>query len=263
MLRISAQKLVDSLDDLTAIRILALQAAPNTLMTLDTTTPSRIRHLIEQLTEMKLTMTVKSVRELQEAGANPNAEFVKNIVIAIQDRLRDELEEKLIFCIRENAEYFEPKEPLFGVDFQNKFPTNGIFELDEAGKCLALNRDTAAVFHLMRLMEIGIRATAKSLGIPDPIKPSDRNWYQILRNVKDENDQRSTGKTKKWTVPGDREFFESAYASLDAVRVAWRNPTMHIENKYTSDEAGHIFVAVRGFMRRLASRMDEQGLPLA
>jgi hypothetical protein len=33
------------------------------------------------------------------------------------------------------------------------------------------------------------------------------------------------------------EFFEIAYASLDAVRVAWRNPTTHVENKYTDDEA--------------------------
>src|SRR5215468_5223649 len=140
MLRIYAHKLVDSLDDLTAIRVLALQEAPpGTQMTLDTTTRSRIGHLIEQLTEMKLTMTVKSVRELKEAGANPNVEFLRHIVSEIQGRLRDELEEKLIFCIRENVEYFEPEEPLFGVDFQNKFPTNGIFELDEAGKCLALS----------------------------------------------------------------------------------------------------------------------------
>jgi hypothetical protein len=253
MLRITARKFVDSLDDLTAIRMLALRAAPNTLMTLDTTTRSRIRHLIEQLTEMKLTMTVKSVCALQEAGANANAEFLKHIVSEIQGRLGDELEEKLIFCIRENAEYFEPKEPLFGVDFQNKFPTNGIFELDEAGKCLALSRETAAVFHLMRLMEIGIRATAKSLGIPDPIKPSDWNWYQILKRMKDENDQRSAGKTKRWTVPGDREFFESAYASLDAVRVAWRNPTMHIENKYTFDEADNMLVASCSTAQRMGN----------
>ena len=38
---------------------------------------------------------------------------------------------------------------------------------------------------------------------------------------------------------------------------------MHIENKYTGEEAVHIFNAVRAFMKQLASRMDEQGLPLA
>ena len=38
---------------------------------------------------------------------------------------------------------------------------------------------------------------------------------------------------------------------------------MHVENKYTDAEAEHLFVAVKGLMTKLASRMDEGGLPLA
>jgi hypothetical protein len=38
---------------------------------------------------------------------------------------------------------------------------------------------------------------------------------------------------------------------------------MHIEKKYTDDEAEHIFVAVKGFMKKLASRCDEMGEPKA
>lgn len=38
---------------------------------------------------------------------------------------------------------------------------------------------------------------------------------------------------------------------------------MHVEKKYTDDEAEHIFSAVKGFMKGLASRMDEDGFPLA
>jgi hypothetical protein len=38
---------------------------------------------------------------------------------------------------------------------------------------------------------------------------------------------------------------------------------MHVENKYTDDEAEDIFRAVRGFMKKLASRMDENGEPKA
>ena len=57
--------------------------------------------------------------------------------------------------------------------------------------------------------------------------------------------------------------FEALYVSLDAVKNPWRNATMHVENKYTDEEAEHIFFAVKGFMKRLTSRMDENGLPLA
>jgi hypothetical protein len=53
------------------------------------------------------------------------------------------------------------------------------------------------------------------------------------------------------------------YALLDAVKDAWRNPTMHIETKYTPEEASNIFATVRGFMKKVAGRMDENGEPKA
>lgn len=137
----------------------------------------------------------------------------------------------------------------------------GAFELDEAAKCRALGRPTAAVFHLMRLMEIGVRATARCLGIPDPLKPAERNWGRILGGIK-------AGIDAKWPtgsdrISGDGALFEALHASLDAVKNPWRNATMHVENKYTDSEAEMIFLAVKGFMTRLADRCDENGLPLA
>jgi hypothetical protein len=38
---------------------------------------------------------------------------------------------------------------------------------------------------------------------------------------------------------------------------------MHVEKKYTPDEAEHIFGATQGFMRMLADRCDENGDPKA
>jgi hypothetical protein len=38
---------------------------------------------------------------------------------------------------------------------------------------------------------------------------------------------------------------------------------MHVENKYTTEEAEHIFGAVKGFTMKLASRCDENGDPKA
>jgi hypothetical protein len=136
--------------------------------------------------------------------------------------------------------------------------------LDEAAKCLALGRATACVFHLMRLMEVGIRAVARCLNIPDPTRAADRNWGAILREIKTDLDAHvGVAPMKAWATSGDKELFESAYASLDAVRVAWRNTTMHVENKYTIDEGEHILAAVKGFMTKLASRCDENGDPKA
>lgn len=179
----------------------------------------------------------------------------------IDSRLRDELSDVTLLTLSPKEQgYFEPAEALFGKDFEAKFPT-GLFELDEAAKCMALGRGTAAVFHLMRMMEIGVRAVARSLQIPDPIRPAQRNWGDILRKVWDAIELKWPTAATRMT--GDGQVFEALYASLDAVKNPWRNATMHVENKYTDEEAEHIFVAVRGFMKRLASRMDEQGQPLA
>ena len=53
---------------------------------------------------------------------------------------------------------------LFGDDVARAFPSSK-GDIDEAGKCLALDRGTACVFHLMRILEIGLQLLAAKLGI--------------------------------------------------------------------------------------------------
>lgn len=181
------------------------------------------------------------------------------------NRMYDEVD--LNYCMilsQSERKLFDPTSPHFGEDFAVKFAVNGAFEADEAAKCLALGRSTAAVFHLMRVMEVGIRAVARCLGIADPIKDADRNWGKMLDTIKDELDSRGPAPKRPWaTGTSDKALFARILASLDAVRVAWRNPTMHVENKYTPDEAEHIFLTVRGFMKAIAVRCDEEGMPAA
>jgi hypothetical protein len=38
---------------------------------------------------------------------------------------------------------------------------------------------------------------------------------------------------------------------------------MHVEKTYTEEQANHVFAVVRGFMEKVASRLDENGQPLA
>jgi hypothetical protein len=61
----------------------------------------------------------------------------------------------------------------------------------------------------------------------------------------------------------DGQFFEEAYAALAAIQNPYRNATMHLDQKYTPEEARHVFEMVGGFMRKVSSRMDENGMPLA
>ena len=74
----------------------------------------------------------------------------------IQSCLRDELSLSTVFVISaDKVRYFQTNDPLFGAEVDGKFPS-AAFEIAEAGKCLALERSTAAVFHLMRALEVAI-----------------------------------------------------------------------------------------------------------
>jgi len=154
-----------------------------------------------------------------------------------------------------SRELWEPTHPLFGDEFKNAFPRAN-YDLDEASKCLALGRGTAAVFHLMRIMEAGLHAVHACLGIPVSLVGTDRNWGNILKRVR----EAIAARGNRWE---EKEQFQELYALLDAVKDAWRNATMHIESKYTPDESDHVFRMVRGFMKKLSSRMDENGDPKA
>jgi hypothetical protein len=219
--------------------------------------------LMEQLRGDEFALCRRAAERLIETlRTNDDPTQIVGHVDDLRRRLLDQAEamESLWLSPTERDRY-APRAPLFGAAFETKYVSGGIFELDEAAKCLALGRSTAAVFHLMRLMEIAVRSVARCLQIPDPIQPAQRNWGAVLKSVRDAIDA-------KWsTTPartnGDGEFFDALYASLDAVKNPWRNSTMHPANKYTTEEAEHIYAAVRGFVMKLADRCDENGDPQA
>jgi hypothetical protein len=222
---------------------------------------------IKQLTILEASVTLKSAKRLKSLLANDEAtpQLLTKRLADLDERLSDELPStKVLVVDAKTREYFDPKPPLFGDEVRGKF-SSAVDEIDEAGNCYALGRPTAAVFHLMRVMETGIKAAAKSLGLPDPIKPNDRTWGAILGTIKTEIDRRSkpAAVPPVWLRSNDAAFFWEVHASLDSVKMAWRNTTMHLEKKYDDDAAESILLAVAAFMTKLASRMDENGVPLA
>lgn len=221
-----------------------------------------IRSNLEQL---DLRMAEKHAERILRDCAQPGYDgaYFSHAIQELSTRIKDEVElEFFLYLTPEEADFYKPSKPLFGKQVQNQFP-DASFEIDEAGKCLGLDRPTACVFHLMRVMEISLRAVYASMGLPAITKDWEKNWSKILERVKKDIDARKSATPPRWINTGDKDFFEDAYASLDAVRVAWRNATMHVENKYSPEEARYLFTVVKGFMQKIASRMDESGSPLA
>ena len=142
----------------------------------------------------------------------------------------------------ECKELYRQSKPPFGSEVEAKFPQMSE-EISESGKCLALGRPTAAVFHLMRVMEIGTQKLGDKLGVQFA---SEKNWQNIL----DEVNKAIKAMDHK---AAQTKAYAAAASHLYHVKLAWRNEVMHPKQTYTHDEATKVHAAVDAFIRDLAS----------
>lgn len=143
--------------------------------------------------------------------------------------------------------YFENPR-LFGDAVFAAFPS-AIEDITEAGTCLALERPTACVMHLMRVAEAGLKILAGKLGVT-----RQNDWGAYIREIDKELVSRMKAAGKH--TP-DEAFYAEACALFGHVKTAWRNPTMHIEKTYTPQRAEEILLAVKSFMAHLATKISE------
>jgi hypothetical protein len=131
----------------------------------------------------------------------------------------------------------------FGSEVEARFPV-AAYDIDEATRCLAQRRTTATVFHCLRMLEQGLSAHARWRGVLDPPAQAGRRWQTILGDLQGQG--------------CDSEVF----AALDAVRRGWRGTALQVGPKYTEEEAERILRLMEAFMRCLAARCDEDGIPV-
>jgi hypothetical protein len=175
-------------------------------------------------------------------NAGTLAQEVRHFLLGLRDLLGNEF---YFHLDGKDVPLFQDQES-FGPVVTRKFP-KAIEDISEAAKCLALQRTTASVFHLMRVMELGVQRLGGKLKVTISIK--DETWHQIMLHV--------NGKIEKLPSKTPREkerksALAGAAAHLQSVRLAWRNEVMHPKQTYTRQEAYDIFYATRVFMSYLA-----------
>ena len=182
--------------------------------------------------------------------------FRKNLEVVLCAR-------KFITVSKKNSKYFE-QEKLFGDAIYDKFP-DAREDIKDAGNCIAVDLGTAAVFHLMRAVEWGLRELCRRLGLlkirkskkPGRIKyvPMEyAQWEQILTDLQDRVDAKinvlKPGKTKQQA----QEFYYPLLHDIKGFKDAWRNHVMHTRRNYTVLDAEAILDHVKRFMCLLASK---------
>lgn len=218
-------------------------------------------HVVDEFQKIGLQITADTVKELSEELETPaptqNFQWLIDRIDAIEKLADKELRGKLFLYIpAEQAKYWptEKRQFPFGETVANKFPSTN-FDAGNSGHALAVKLPTAAVFHLMRVLETGLSVLAKQFGVS-----TDRtNWQNIIEQV--ESKIRNMPNDPTWKAMPDwkdkQEFFSNAASGFAIFKYAWRNHTMHVREVYDDDQAELIFLTVRSFMQKLAERMAE------
>jgi hypothetical protein len=198
--------------------------------------------------------TERIIQRFRDGPAISPSEYAE-MLQALLDRFLDETARHQYFMLPYHKLYFYSEARVIFGEHVNKSFQSAQKDIECAAKCYAFGTNTAAVFHLMRVVEVGLRALGKSLNEPSLDPKRNPTWETILRRCDDELRKPLKDRSQEWSTDG--QFYSDATANLRAVKDAWRNSTMHVERDYDEDEALSVFNAVKGFMQKLAERLSE------
>jgi len=161
---------------------------------------------------------------------------------------------KFAYIPAPNDKYFE-QEQLFGEKTHEQF-RDACNDIKDAGNCIAAELYTAAVFHLMRVAEFGLRHIAdrvkvelKDKGNPIPIEYA--TWDKVIQGI--QNKITETRKLSQGVEKNEElQFYSDAADQATFIKDLWRNDVSHTRKRYNDREAIGVFVRVKGFMKLLA-----------
>jgi len=158
--------------------------------------------------------------------------------------------QKFFWMTRDESKMFD-NASLFGTEVVAAFPKEEtLYEIKESGSCFALGRYTASVFHLMRVLEKGLKALAENLQVPFSIPFEYLNWQNIIEpiesKIRDLNEQKA-GAYKTETLKAYSELAKQFRYFKDA----WRNHVSHSRETYDKEQALSIQRHTGEFMRDL------------
>jgi hypothetical protein len=233
--------------------------------TIDETARSKaagaLKHVVTMFDRIGLRITAETTKELIEeleaASFKRNIQWLLDQIKGIQKLSEKEIQGKAFFYVSAEKMKFYPtsKEPhVFGEQVGKSFPS-AAQDIFESGVCLALDRGSACVFHLMRVLEIGLTVLGDKFGV----SLEHTNWGPAIEEI--EKKVREMHKDPVWKALADckdqQEFYAQAASHFGVLKDAWRNYTMHVRGFYTEEQAEMIFQSVKAFMQKLSTRLSE------
>ena len=202
--------------------------------------------LHEHCEKLGLKMSINQIRTIADASQRENVGQLCARIKELQVRVWEELDSKVCFCLpQEKVHYWHP---LWLVDtpIYDQF-RSAWEEFQRAGHCYAFGENTACVFHLMRIVDFGLKQVAKPLGV----EYDARNWSGIGNKIREKMEQKYNTKTDEWKK--SEPMYAEILTDIQAISRGHRNAVLHeLEKKYEERDAQHMLNVVKGFMLHLA-----------
>lgn len=186
---------------------------------------------------------------------------MRDELIALHGSIQHQLQERKFFYVKpERVRFYEQPLEDWG-PAPAEFP-KVCLDIDEAGKCLAFERGTACVFHLMRVAEVGLRRLARQLHVKlqdrkGKVTPIDEaQWQLILAALNKKLDALRNAPKKRKGRAAQLAAYTEIKESLQSFKDAWRNDLSHGRESFSVPRAQEILGHVKALMRRLAEEVS-------
>jgi hypothetical protein len=193
------------------------------------------------------------IDEVNDLEANKGKIFPR--IGELSERFEDETNGiKFFYVAPERLGWFESTQTA-GEQFKANFPRANS-ELIEAGNCFALDRYTACVFHLTRVLEIVLSALHHALGIAEPADEHDKTWGRTLGRIQDKIKENDKSNPAGWS--DSMEFYKKCHALLAAMKTPFRDSTVHVVSTYDESGASALLWAAVGALGHVATKLKEK-----
>lgn len=206
----------------------------------------------------RLSLIVIGLRGTRLGARNPLV--VAKELDYVEYEVESELSSHVFWRIAKERGQYAEGERLFGKPVHKTFPS-ARQEIIDAGNCLAAELHTAAVFHLMRVSEHGLRYLAKRLRVKIkshghlcPIDYSE--WGQATAALSAKLTEARKIPTGKKRIT-QLELYADASDHCVYMKDIWRNSAAHTRKPYKASEALGVYERVRDFMHFLASALGQ------
>lgn len=225
-----------------------------------------------------LDLTLESLRRIIELPSDGfRRQDVVHFLGELHRRMEDELRKEWFLYIHKEKSVSFDSDRFLGPEVFDCFPSLRS-ELREAGSAYAVGLNTACVFHLMRVVQIGANALARQMKAKQYFtvittvngrkvqkrKPMELCEWKVLidgmtKALRRMEQGSSSSVAKKKTLA----YYAEAVQTFALFKDAWRNNVSHAndlesgQRLYQAGETEDIVKNVRHFMRHLAKRIKE------